>query len=169
MKIALISDSHGELDPRVRELVRNCDVAVHAGDVGARGVLQSLKPRDRVVAIRGNNDTPAKWAAAEHRALDQLPWEALLDLPGGSLAVVHGHRHGRVSQRHERLRRDFPEARCIVYGHSHRLICDTGARPWVINPGACGRSRTFGGPSCVLLYAGFRRWRLEVKRIAKIQ
>ncbi|MFM1890995.1 MAG: hypothetical protein RLZ44_72, partial [Pseudomonadota bacterium] len=38
------------------------------------------------------------------------------------------------------------------------------AIPWVLNPGAAGRSRTFGGPSCLLLHAGARVWRVETHR-----
>jgi hypothetical protein len=38
--------------------------------------------------------------------------------------------------------------------------------PWVLNPGAAGRTRTYGGPSCLLLIAGETDWKVEVHRFA---
>ena len=162
----LLSDSHGSIDPRIARLAAGCDYAVHAGDVGTAAVLDALRPKRRLVAVRGNNDTPAKWAVAERAALARLVDVAVLDLPGGRLYAVHGHRHGAPRLRHARLRASFDGARCVVYGHSHRLVCDTEETPWVVNPGACGRARTFGGPSCVLLTVRGVRWRLAVHRFA---
>ncbi|BCO31737.1 phosphoesterase [Thiohalobacter sp. COW1] len=165
MRIALLADTHGYLDPRIAERVARCDLAVHAGDIGSAQVLDQLRPRSgEVVAIRGNNDIPAKWPAAERMQLDNLEWEITLALPGGELVAVHGHRCRSAAQRHQRLRGSYPRARAIVYGHSHRLACDDAVEPWVINPGAAGRSRTYGGPSFIVLIAGPRRWRLEPQR-----
>jgi hypothetical protein len=36
----------------------------------------------------------------------------------------------------------------------------------VLNPGAAGRTRTYGGPSCLLLIAGETDWKVEVHRFA---
>jgi hypothetical protein len=44
------------------------------------------------------------------------------------------------------------------------LICDRSAVPWVLNPGAAGRARTFGGPSCLVLTASSMSWRLKIFR-----
>lgn len=164
-RVALLADTHGYLDPRVAEVVRGCDLAVHAGDVGGLEVLRALRPRARrVVAVRGNNDNARRWAAAERAALEALPEEARLDLPGGTLVVVHGDRVVPAAQRHDRLRRRYAHARAVVYGHSHRLVCDCDATPWVLNPGAAGRARTFGGPSCLVLEARRDGWRVRVLR-----
>ncbi|HEY5790682.1 MAG TPA: metallophosphoesterase family protein, partial [Gammaproteobacteria bacterium] len=62
LRVALVSDTHGHLDPRVAAIVERCDLAVHAGDVGGMAVLAQLQPRlGRVIAVRGNNDTPREW------------------------------------------------------------------------------------------------------------
>ena len=165
VRVAILSDTHGFLDPRIAEIVASCEVAVHAGDIGGAGVLKGLLPqRRKVLAVRGNNDTRDRWSPAESAILDKLPFEAALDLPGGRLIVVHGDRAGTAQTRHDRLRKTYPAARVIVYGHSHRLTCDQGRNPWVLNPGAAGRSRTFGGPSCLLLVAGKKNWRVEKVR-----
>ena len=157
-RVAILSDTHGQLDPRIAELVAGCDCAVDAGDIGGAGVLAALRPKDPLVAVRGNNDLPAKWPPDQHSLLHGLPEEAGLSLPGGELLVLHGHRAGPVRSRHQWLRNRYPEARALVYGHSHRLVCDLSARPWVLNPGAAGRARTYGGPSCLLLAVSDRQW-----------
>lgn len=165
LTLALVSDTHGHLDERVAAEVRRCDIAVHAGDVGGAAVLQALRPRrGQVHVVRGNNDTPGKWPRAEREALAALPSEVILSLPGGALAVVHGDRAGPPARRHAHLRSQYPRARAIVYGHSHRLCCDREREPWVVNPGAAGRARTFGGPSCVILRIEGERWVFEVQR-----
>ena len=165
-RVALLADSHGALDARVAALALGCDFVVHAGDVGSAAVLAQLAPVGALVAVRGNNDVTTKWPRGGGAVLDALPESASLELPGGRIVAVHGHRHGPPARRHLRLRRAFPAARCIVYGHSHRLCCDVDDVPWVINPGACGLARTFGGASCVVLTAAGDRWMLSVHRFA---
>lgn len=165
MRVAIVSDTHGFLDPRIADTVTTCDVAVHAGDIGGADVLLALQPREQVIAVRGNNDIPEKWAQHEVHVLETLPSEAVLDLPGGQLVVVHGDDRGPVEERHQRLRQRYPEARAIAYGHSHQLLIDDDERPWVLNPGAAGRTRTFGGPSCLLLECLGDDWTVEEFRL----
>ncbi|BAU48951.1 phosphodiesterase [Sulfurifustis variabilis] len=164
-QVALLADTHGYLDPRIADVVRECDLAVHAGDIGGAPVIRAMRPRaGRVVAVRGNNDSPRSWGADGRAALSALPEEAHLDLPGGRIVVVHGDRVTPAARRHERLRRLYGDARAVVYGHSHRLVCDCETLPWVLNPGAAGRARTFGGPSCLVLDARRDSWRVRVLR-----
>jgi putative phosphoesterase len=166
MRVLLLADTHGVLDPRIAALSRGCDYALHAGDIGSAAVLTDLQPRHAVVAVCGNNDTPGQWPSGDLDVLSALPERARLELPGGAITVVHGHRAGPVARRHDRLRADDGDCRLIVYGHSHRMVIDTGTQPWVINPGAAGRSRTFGGPSCVLLTARSVGWSVEARRFS---
>ena len=160
MRILLVSDTHGVLDPRIEALVAGVDLVVHAGDVGSTGVLDQLAP---VQAVLGNNDTEAKWIGAR-RGLRGLRESREIDAPGGIIAVEHGHKVNPVARRHAKLRARHPQARLIVYGHSHRLVVDQDERPWVVNPGAAGRARTYGGPSCVVLTATRRSWSVAVER-----
>jgi putative phosphoesterase len=168
LSVALVSDTHGYLDPRIAEVVADCDIALHGGDIGNAAVLAALAPRSgRVGAVLGNNDVPHKWPAADQDRLTTLPLELTEALPGGRLVLVHGHRTP-AKDRHAKLRRRHPQARAIVYGHSHRLVLDQDAEPWVLNPGAAGRERTFGGPSCMVLHAGEGGWRVRVHRFPPI-
>ena len=170
VKICILSDTHGALDPRIADTVSQCDIAIHGGDIGNASVLEQLRPRgERVIAVLGNNDTLRKWPKQDREFLATIPERAELCLTGGSVIIEHGHRANPASQRHQRLRSRHPEARAIVYGHSHRLVCDLDLLPWILNPGAAGLSRTFGGPSCLVLHAGHRRWRVEPLRFEKPQ
>lgn len=167
LRLALISDTHGFVDPCIVERVGDCDAAVHAGDIGDHAVLKALRPRRRrVLAVRGNNDTPGKWPAADQGVLNQLPREMEIILPGGTLVIVHGDRMLPASARHDRLRQRYANARVVAYGHTHRMLVDRKALPWVVNPGAAGRVRTFGGPSCAILEVSARRWRVRLLRFA---
>ena len=163
-RVALASDSHGALHDDVLRALADADLIVHAGDVGASAVLDALAALALTVAIMGNNDTREKWALSEHTRLAQLVDVAEFALSGGSLVAVHGHQWPKVATRHAKIRMRFPHARCVVYGHSHRLIVDRDADPWVVNPGACGRSRTYGGASWLGLTVGRKGWRITESR-----
>ena len=164
-RVAILSDTHGRLDPRIAGVVASCDCAVHAGDIGAVAVLSALRPLvATVVAVLGNNDVEGKLGAADWALLRGLPLETRIELRGGALMVVHGHRAGPASRRHAWLRSRYPEARAVVYGHSHRLDCDQSQAPWVLNPGSAGLTRTFGGPSCLVLATAGRHWTIETVR-----
>ena len=165
ISVAVVSDTHGFIDPRIGELVAGCDIVVHAGDIGSAEVLGCLKPLSgQVFAVLGNNDVAAKWSTVERRWLGVIPSEQQFHLPGGSVSVEHGHRIWDTRRYHYRLRQKHPGARAIIYGHTHVQIADTSSLPWVINPGAAGRIRSKGGPSCTVLYASLKKWRLEQHR-----
>ena len=168
IRALLLADTHGVLDARIAMLARECDIAVHAGDVGAAAVLDALQSGGaRVFAVRGNNDVPSKWSIDERTTLATLHEVVRVELPGGVLVATHGDRFS-PSKRHARIRAEFPEARAILYGHSHKLVVDDAEVPWVLNPGAAGRARTFGGPSCLLLHTSVGGWRVEARRFERI-
>lgn len=161
-RIALVADTHGALDARVAQVAVGCEVVVHAGDIGGDSILAALGATGaRVIAVAGNADTPRHWPEGDRARLDGLTGEATVDLPGGRLVVVHGHQWP-ARNRHARLRRLHRDAAAVVVGHSHRRVIDDAQRPWVLNPGAAGRSRTYGGPGCLVLEAGPRRWRVTI-------
>lgn len=165
LTVGIVSDTHAFLDPRVAALIRTCDLAVHAGDVCDPAVLDALRPRTGIVlAVAGNNDTPERLPERHAHLATRLPPTLHIGLPGGVLAIEHGERHGFRRPCHRSLRHAHSGARGIVYGHTHHAIVDTSERPWVINPGAAGRTRTHGGPSCAVLVADRRTWRVRLIR-----
>jgi hypothetical protein len=133
--IAIISDTHMPKGPRrlPSECIgrlRAADAIVHAGDLctpEVLGELQSLGPP--VTAVHGNVDD-----AATRRA---LPATATLRTSHGhTLAVIHdaGPRQGRLA----RMRRRFPDADLVVFGHSHLPLIERDAADGftILNPGS---------------------------------
>jgi len=165
-KVAIVSDTHTHLDSRIAALIRDCDYAIHAGDIGCHAVLEQMQPRMAKVAVAGNNDAVAAWHESEAELVEQLPEIAELHLPGGKIAIEHGHRHGHHRPCHDALRQAHPGARVVVYGHTHKMVCDTSEERWVINPGAAGLTRNHGGPSCLILTAADGQWQVESIRFA---
>jgi len=165
-RIAIISDTHSVISPDILNTIKSCDQIIHAGDICGAHVLEQLQQITlKVTAVTGNNDVESLWAENEKAVVNSLPATAELDLPGGIVAIEHGHTHGMHQPGHASLRAAHPHARVIVYGHTHTMLVDDDTRPWVINPGAAGATRTRGGPSCLILTASAdREWDIEMIR-----
>jgi len=154
--VAIISDTHAHLDERIVDIIKQCDYAIHAGDICGEEILISMKPKTgKVFAVAGNND------------YGDIPHTLDVDLPGGTIAVEHGHIHGMHKPSHESLRKAHPNAKVIVYGHTHKMLQDKTELPWVINPGAAGQTRTRGGPSCLVLKCNEPEWEITEYRFSE--
>ena len=57
MKLGLISDTHGFLDPRLPKIFRGVDHIFHAGDIGPDRLLAQLESIAPVTAVLGNTDS----------------------------------------------------------------------------------------------------------------
>jgi len=132
MRVIVLSDTHAprrwrSCPPRVAEQLRGADLILHAGDVCVAPVLAELAQYAPVTAVLGNNDGPdvADWGAAE---------TAALTLDGLRVAMLHdsGPSAGRLA----RLRRRFPEADLVVFGHSHIPLDESGYGLRIFNPGS---------------------------------
>lgn len=165
-RIAIISDTHGHIDQNILDVIKTCDRVIHAGDICGAHVLKQLEDVcSQITAVTGNNDAPALWAEEEASIVSKIPAIAEIELPGGTLCIEHGHKHGMHQPKHCSLRESHPHARVIVYGHTHIMTVDDDTTPWVINPGAAGATRTNGGPSCMILTAySDREWDIEMLR-----
>jgi len=168
VRVAILSDTHGIVDPRILDTIKDCDQAIHAGDICTASVLQSITAViPELTSVTGNNDLASLWATDEADVVNAIPRTAEVDLPGGKLCVEHGHIHGMHQPDHALLREAHPDARLIVYGHTHVMLVDDSTMPWVCNPGAAGATRTQGGPSCMILTASAdAEWDIEMIRFA---
>ncbi|RSN66931.1 metallophosphoesterase family protein [Actinomadura sp. WAC 06369] len=132
MRAVVVSDTHAprywkSCPPRVAEHLRGADVILHAGDVCIAPVLDELAQYAPVHAVLGNNDRPdvAAWGAPERLELDL-----------GGLAVAMVHDSGQKRGRTARMRRWFPGADLVVFGHSHIPLDETGDGVRIFNPGS---------------------------------
>ena len=165
VRVAIISDTHAWLHPQIAQLIRECDIAIHAGDICNADILAAMQPRTgQVIAVRGNNDHPDLWPSQQTGVVEKLAQTARLDVPGGVIKIEHGHLHDIRCPKHEDLRKAHPEARMVVYGHTHRKVIDDFLQPWVVNPGAAGKTRNRGGASCLVLNASETMWKLDSYR-----
>jgi hypothetical protein len=132
VRIGLLSDTHGLVDPLLPRLFRGCRLLLHAGDVGGAEVLAALSRIAPVRAVRGNNDLGPFG--------ETLP-EALRETLGDLAAIVVHElwAPGRLSPTARRaLRRP---ASIVVYGHSHRFSAVVEDGCLFVNPGSAGPRR----------------------------
>src|SRR5688572_20568361 len=114
MQVLVVSDTHltkatlDRMPTEVWELAARADVVLHAGDVTDLPVLDALGERAVVHAVLGNNDRGLGGTLP-------LVWEA--PLAGVPVAMVHDS--GARAGRERRMARRFPDARVVVFGHSH--------------------------------------------------
>ena len=132
MRVVVLADTHAPrrwraCPPRVAEQLRGADLILHAGDVCTAAVLEELAQYAPVAAVLGNNDGDdvARWGAER---------TAELDLDGLHVAMVHdaGPAVGRLA----RMRRAFPRADLVVFGHSHIPLEESGYDLRIFNPGS---------------------------------
>jgi putative phosphoesterase len=130
--IAVIADTH--LPRGRRRLPEECvrriaaaDLVIHAGDfssVSAYEEIAAIGPR--LVAVHGNVDEPA--------VRERLPERELVEIEGARIGVVHdaGAARGRLG----RMRRAFPDAGAVVFGHSHLPLLEREPGFQIFNPGS---------------------------------
>jgi uncharacterized protein len=132
MHVVVLSDTHAprrwkSCPPRVAAHLRGADLILHAGDVCTAAVLDELSEYCPVRAVAGNNDGPdvAAWGATP---------TAEFDLQELRVAMIHDS--GQAVGRLARMRRAFPAADLVVFGHSHIPLdeADRGLR--IFNPGS---------------------------------
>jgi len=136
VRVLVLSDTHlrGDLSPlpdEVWDQVEACDVVFHAGDVVTADLLEVLRARRPVHAVLGNND---------HALVGRLPERIEVELAGVRLAMVHDS--GSRAGRERRMRRWFPHADVVVFGHSHEpvdAVGEPGQR--LFNPGSAVQRR----------------------------
>jgi hypothetical protein len=132
MRVVVLADTHAPrrwrgCPPAVAGHLRGAELILHAGDVCVPSVLDELAGYAPVKAVRGNNDGPdvAAWGAP-----DTLEFE----LAGLPVAMVHDS--GPAPRRTARMKRRFPGAELVVFGHSHIPLDETGDGVRIFNPGS---------------------------------
>jgi putative phosphoesterase len=157
LTVGVIADTHipdraRALHPHIIPLLQELrvDLILHAGDISSPGVLELLATVAPVKAVRGNRD----WVF-----LTTLPLILKLTLANVPLVLMHGHngmanylrdkfffiRDGYNFERYQKkLVKLVPEARVIVFGHTHRVenVVING-QLW-FNPGSAGFSSRRG-------------------------
>jgi putative phosphoesterase len=138
MKIGLISDTHGFLDPKVPEIFAGVSHILHAGDIGDDSIIVELKAIAPVTAVLGNTDSSPTFRITEVVALAQRRF------------FVHHivNPHALKENLQSQVARERPDA--VVFGHTHKAFCETIGGVLYLNPGYAGKPK-FGAVRSVAI------------------
>jgi putative phosphoesterase len=147
--LGILADTHIpdralSLHPQIIPIFRQARVRaiLHAGDISSPAVLEELRQAAPVYAVRGNRD----WFM-----LRKLPEVLFLEFCNIPIVLTHGHgnlheylvdkyrymKEGYRLERYQpRLRAAFPEARVIVFGHTHFAVNEWADGQLLFNPGS---------------------------------
>lgn len=162
MHVVALSDTHAprfwkSCPPAVARQLQSADLILHAGDVCVPSVLDELRTFAPVRAVLGNNDGPevAAWGA---------PHTDEFEIDGLRVAMIHdsGPRPGRLP----RLRKRFPDAELVVFGHSHIPLDESADGFRILNPGSPTDKRR--QPHATLLVLDITAGRIERVRLVDV-
>ena len=121
-KIGVLSDTHGKLREEIIDILQECDVILHAGDINTPKVLEQLRSIAPVYVVRGNADK--EWA-------ETLPVELDERICGLRVFMVHNKKEPP---------KDLTAYDLVIYGHSHKYE-EREDECFYLNPGSCGPRR----------------------------
>ena len=126
---AVIADTH--IPRRARTLPENllphlkqANLILHAGDLMDPTLLSEMASYAPVRAVKGNLDPPEL----------KLPEVLQFEFGGARIAMIHDS--GRKKGRRSRMKRRFPEARVVIFGHSHIPWLEDAEGLLLLNPGS---------------------------------
>ncbi len=129
MRIGVISDTHGVVNPGILEAFRGVDHIVHAGDIGGAHVIDALQKIAPVTSVRGNNDD------ADGEEIRRVEIEGLRILLTHILP-----RPREVARRVADSMRKSP-ADVVIFGHSHLPHDEVVEGVRFFNPASAGPRR----------------------------
>ena len=144
--IGVISDTHIphfiKLPGVIWEHFAGVELIVHAGDLSVLSVIKELETIAPVVAVQGNVE--------EDEVIRTLPIKREIVVGRYRIGIVHilGDSHTR-----EKIaRQQFPNARVVVYGHSHIPWNEEHEGQLLFNPGSATDRRRQPRCSIGMLY-----------------
>ena len=132
LKIGLISDTHGFLDPAIYKYFKDCDEIWHAGDLGSIQVFDELVKFKPTRAVYGNIDG--------HIIRSAMPEHLYFEVEGLKVYITH---IGGYPGRYNLEVKSFLQKNAtnlFICGHSHilKVMYDKTFNLLHINPGAAG-------------------------------
>ena len=145
-KIGVISDTHIPHFKRLPEAVwqhfAGVELIIHAGDLSILSVLSELETIAPVVAVQGNVEY--------EEVILKLPIKREIVVGHCRIGMMHilGDSHNRMQV----ARQEFPNARVVVFGHSHIPWNEDRDGQLLFNPGSATDRRRQPRCSIGLLY-----------------
>jgi putative phosphoesterase len=150
--VGLISDTHGLLREEAVRALDGSDLILHAGDVGAPEILQTLRALAPVVAVRGNVDT-GEWGQT-------LPLTEVIQVGSVGIYMLHILQDLDIN----------PAAggfHIVVSGHSHKPSQTEKEGVLYVNPGSAGPRRFQLPVTVARLALSARPWKVEFINIGE--
>jgi uncharacterized protein len=154
MRIAVISDTHNFLDPKVPRLFAGVEHILHAGDIGGPGIIVGLEQIAPVTAVGGNTDDPG-FRYKQTQALELAGRRFLLQ------HIVNPHVPPETIT--ACLASERPDV--AVFGHTHKPFYQSIGGTLFFNPGYAGKSRFRLERSVAILHCGERGIRAEYLKL----
>lgn len=136
MKLGLISDTHGFLDPRLTRIFKGVDHILHAGDIGPDFLIAQLESIAPVTAVLGNNDDSTWIPLTQVKLLGEVKFLIHHIVTPRALA----------DELKTRVAQEKPDI--VMFGHSHQKFDQVVNGVRFVNPGYAGKPK-FGAERSV--------------------
>lgn len=130
--------------------LKRANLILHAGDLLEPSLLEELSSYAPVRAVKGNVDLP------------EVDLQETLEFDFSGVRVAMIHDSGRKEGRRRRLARRFPDARVVIFGHSHVPFLEDEDRLLLLNPGSPTDKRRQPHHTFALLSTGEENVRAEI-------
>jgi uncharacterized protein len=142
-RIGVISDTHipfraKSIPEAALDLFANVDLILHAGDLSTLAALDPLQTLAPVYAVQGNVEMGDVMMA--------LPAKREIEAGGCAIGMIHNL--GQRKMYAATARSEFPEARVVVFGHSHTPFAEETEGLLLLNPGSATDRRR--QPTCTV-------------------
>ncbi len=142
-RIGVISDTHlprraARIPDAALRHFEDVELILHAGDLSTRAALDQLEAYAPVEAVQGNIE--------DAEIVRALPIKRQITVGGCLIGMVHIL--GDRATRHAAARREFPDARVVIFGHSHIPFAEDCDGLLLLNPGSATDPR--GQPSATI-------------------
>lgn len=145
-KVGVISDTHlprfSPLSEAIWQHFADVEQIIHAGDLSVLSVLSELETIAPVTAVQGNIE--------QEEVVLKLPIKREVVIGFCRIGIVHIL--GEASRYARTARREFPNARCVIFGHSHAPYNQEHDGQLLFNPGSANDRRRQPRCSIGMLY-----------------
>ncbi len=155
IKIGVISDTHllrddGRFLRLIENYFKDCQLIIHCGDIVNTDIFAPVKTD--IIAVRGNMDTDAS-----------LPVKREISILNKKISIIHGY--GAPAGIRGRIRKEFENPDCILYGHTHCPFSGYEDNILFFNPGSAFDKRWAPKNTIGYLYITDTAIRCEIREI----
>ena len=128
MKLLILSDSHRKINYMVQAVERERPyLIIHLGDHDRDAMrLAERYPEIPLWSVSGNCD----YGAGPEKIVETLDGVRFFITHGHTLRVKYGLLRAELAAREA-------EANVLLFGHTHRALCEWHNGLWILNPGTC--------------------------------